>query len=118
MKKITFLGIGFATFLGVLTFNAKQKVIALEEQLMQINQKILALQESKHILQAEWSYLMEPSRLQKLAERHAKVMPGRGSAQLVSLEDVVDIKHIPYDENAMVRLASVVEKLIDEKTLR
>lgn len=115
MKKITSLCIMIATFMGIVTFSAKQKVAALEEHLTRLNQKVWNYKESKHILMAEWSYLNEPARLQRLAERHLPIDAGRGSSQLVSIDGILGSTQKPYDGDAMVRLASVLEGAVNEK---
>jgi hypothetical protein len=118
MKKMTTLCILIATIMGIVTFSAKQKVMVLEEHLAKLNQQILTYKESRHILAAEWSYLNEPARLQRLVERHLPINAGRGGNQLVSLEAVLGPTHTPYDGDAMVRLASALEGARGEKTVR
>ena len=50
-------------------------VIAMEGELAQRNRQILARQEAIHVLKAEWAYLNEPGRLQRLADRHLDLQP-------------------------------------------
>jgi hypothetical protein len=50
-------------------------VVALEEDLAQRNRQILDRQEAIHVLKAEWAYLNEPGRLQRLADRHLDLQP-------------------------------------------
>lgn len=118
MGRMTTLFIMVAAAMGVITFSAKQKVMVLEEHLAQMNQKILTLKESRHILMAEWSYLNEPSRLQRLVEKHLSINAGRGSTQLVSLDSLIGPAQPSYDSDAMVRLASALEEHVHEKTVR
>ncbi len=118
MKKMTTLCILIATILGIITFSAKQKVMILEDRLVAMNQKIRVLKESRHILQAEWSYLNEPSRLQRLAQRHLPIQSGKADLQLTSLENVVGPMTAPYDGDAMLRLASALEGATGEKAVR
>ena len=118
MGRMTTLFIMVAAAMGVITFSAKQKVMVLEEHLAQTNQKILTLKESRHILMAEWSYLNEPSRLQRLVEKHLPINSGRGSTQFVSLDSLMGHTQPAYDSDAMVRLASVLEEHVREKAIR
>ncbi len=118
MKKMTSLCILIATFMGIVTFSAKQKVAILEEHLTKLNHKILNYKESRHILMAEWSYLNEPARLQRLVERHLPIDAGRGSTHLASIEGILGSTTTPYDGDAMVRLAGMLEGAGNEKAAR
>jgi hypothetical protein len=118
MGKITTLCTFIAAIMGMITFSAKQKVMILEEHLAHIHAQMIALRESQHILAAEWSYLNEPSRLQRLAERHLHITAGRSSTQLASLTEITKIPtEAPYDGEAMVRLASALEETLNEKLI-
>ncbi len=57
---------------GVLLFQTKHKVIALEKEYQCLQKKIIDSQEATHILKAEWAYLTEPKRLQTLATKFLK----------------------------------------------
>ena len=118
MGKMTSIFILIAAAMGIITFSAKQKVMGLEEQLAQMNHQIIHLKESQHILTAEWSYLNEPSRLQRLVEKHSHINAGRGSTQLVSLDNIIGSSITTYDNDAMVRLASALEEHVHEKAIR
>jgi hypothetical protein len=67
------LWLGTAAAIGVALFYAKHRVQALDEQLAQVNQAILADQESIHVLKAEWAYLNQPDRLERLSRRYLKL---------------------------------------------
>jgi len=56
-------------------FDFKYKVQALEAQLVALDGEILRTQEATHVLQAEWSYLNEPRRLEELAHRFLPMAP-------------------------------------------
>lgn len=64
------LWLGTAAAIGVALFYAKYRVQTLDEQLAQTNQAILADQESIHVLKAEWAYLNQPDRLERLSRRY------------------------------------------------
>lgn len=71
---------------GVL-FQTSYRVQELETTLTRLNHEIVAEQEAMHVLQAEWSYLNEPARIEKLAAAHLPLkatVPG----QLVAIADV------------------------------
>src|SRR5690348_9452873 len=89
MQKITLLGFFVATILGGVTYTAKQKVMALEEELTSVNRRIASVQESRHLLRAEWGHLSNPVRLKRLAEKHLAMGPVKGW-QIVSNEEVAE----------------------------
>ncbi|HEX6093523.1 MAG TPA: hypothetical protein VFZ07_09240, partial [Dongiaceae bacterium] len=51
-------------------FQVSYRVAALEEELNKVNRQIVEERERLHALQADWSYLTNPSRLADLARRH------------------------------------------------
>ncbi len=59
-----------AAGVGVGLFLLKHEVQSLEDELVQANHAIRMTQESIHVLKAEWSFLNDPVRLHRLAERH------------------------------------------------
>lgn len=81
-----FISIGIAVAL----FQLKHKVNEQERELARVNNGIYKTQESMHILQAEWSYLNEPGRLQKLAQTHLKLLPS-DAVQLVKYENINEL---------------------------
>ena len=58
------IGLGFGLFR--LTY----EVQTLEGELSRLNRAITAEREATHVLQAEWSYLNEPTRLEALSKKH------------------------------------------------
>ena len=73
-NKITYFGICASVIVGVILFKVKYEVISLESALDKVQNEILRTEESIHLLKAEWAYLNEPSRIQKLASQHLKMM--------------------------------------------
>jgi cell division protein FtsL len=66
-------------------FQVKYEVMQLEEQLGKVNRQIVESREAIHVLNAEWSFLTQPTRLAELAKRHLDLAP-IGTAQLGRLE--------------------------------
>jgi cell division protein FtsL len=56
-------------------FHVKYQVMALEEELTRLNAATLREQNQIHVLEAEWSYLNRPSRLEELADRYLDLKP-------------------------------------------
>ena len=109
MRKITFLGFFVATILGGVTYTAKQKVMILEEELAFVNQRIASIQESRHLLRAEWGHLSNPVRLKRLAEKHLAMGPVKGW-QIVSHEEVGERLNMNPALETGLHLAKAVEK--------
>lgn len=75
MRRSTILWFLIATCLGVALFLVKHEVQRREEQLAALHRQILASQEAIHVMQAEWSYLNRPDRLEALVRRHLDLVP-------------------------------------------
>lgn len=75
MRRSTILWFLIATCLGVALFLIKHEVQTREEQLAELHRDILANQEALHVLEAEWSYLNRPDRLESLVRRHLDLVP-------------------------------------------
>jgi cell division protein FtsL len=82
--------LGFALLLGVVLFQVKYRVSALEVEYATLQRSIHDGQESVKILQAEWSYLSEPQRLQKLSEKFLSLKPMQ-SRQVADLSEVMRV---------------------------
>lgn len=75
MRRSTILWFLIATCLGVALFMVKHEVQRREERLAELHRQILASQEAIHVLEAEWSYLNRPERLEALVRRHLSLVP-------------------------------------------
>lgn len=56
-------------------YQVKYEVQHLEEELSSVRQDIREDRNALHVLEAEWSYLNRPERLQRLAETHLEMQP-------------------------------------------
>ena len=90
MKLVTLVFVAFSILLGVILFQVKYRVASLESQLQAIERKIIENQETIKIFQAEWSYLTQPERLQKLTSQFLSLKPLLHS-QVVNMSDVVRV---------------------------
>ncbi|MFO1189122.1 MAG: hypothetical protein U1E97_05935 [Alphaproteobacteria bacterium] len=89
IRRATVLSFALALGAGTALFVVKHEVQKLEEDLGRITRATLADQEAVHVLKAEWSYLNEPSRLQRLAEKHLDLKP-------VTAQRLVDLDSLPW----------------------
>lgn len=91
MKLTAFIVISFfAIILGVVLFQVKYRVAALEVELARTHQLIHDGQEAIKVLNAEWSYLTEPRRLQNLSDKFL-ALKSMQPAQMVSLAEVLRV---------------------------
>lgn len=75
MRRSTILWFLAATCVGVALFLLKYEVQNREERLAALHRQILADQEAIHVLEAEWSYLNRPDRLEAMVRRHLDMVP-------------------------------------------
>ena len=70
MIKIATIAVWFTLAAGAVAamFHITFEVEKLESRLHQVNREIVREQEAIHVLQAEWSYLNRPSRLETLSQ--------------------------------------------------
>jgi len=71
----TFIWLAVLTLIGVGLYQVELGVLAKEAELKQINRQIDANREAMHVLDAEWSYLNDPTRLADLARRYTDLTP-------------------------------------------
>jgi hypothetical protein len=71
----------------VVLFALEFQVRKLEDELAGLDRSIVAESQAIHVLKAEWSYLNDPWRLRRLAERFLELTPVRPE-QLSSLADL------------------------------
>ena len=69
MQRSTLFLAFLALVVGFALFKVKYKVVDIEQQLAQAKSLIQQEQENIHMLQAEWSHLNDPKRLQTLAKQ-------------------------------------------------
>jgi len=85
--RLTTIWLSLATAAAVSLFALKFEVLSLEAELEALNDRIVADLEAIRVLQAEWSYLNQPAKLQQRADRHLDL--GRLHAnQVLSLDQL------------------------------
>jgi hypothetical protein len=73
-----------ASSVGYAVYHLKYEVARKERVLTQLNRQILVDQESMQVLQAEWSFLNQPHRIEEKARTHLSLEP-LGVKQIIKL---------------------------------
>jgi hypothetical protein len=79
MRKSTLLWLLLAAFCGTALYHTSQRVHDRRQQLAVLEREAAREEESVRVLQAEWSYLNQPARLEKLARQYLRLAPLRGA---------------------------------------
>ena len=85
--RLTMIWLCLATAAAVSLFALKFEVLSLEGELDALNDRIVADLEAIRVLQAEWSYLNQPAKLQRRADRHLQLGRLR-AAQVLRLDQL------------------------------
>jgi hypothetical protein len=75
IRLATFVWLALLTLIGVGLYQVELGVLAKESELKQINRQIDANRDATHVLEAEWSYLNDPTRLADLTRRYTDLAP-------------------------------------------
>lgn len=73
---------------GYTLFHITFEVEALESELTRLNRQIVKEQEAVHVLEAEWSYLNRPERIEKLSETLLPMLGQVNPSQVLRLEEL------------------------------
>ena len=73
---------------GYTLFHITFEVEALEAELTRLNRQIVKEQEAVHVLEAEWSYLNRPERIETLSETLLPMLGQVNPSQVLRLEDL------------------------------
>ena len=87
IRRTMILSIGLALAAGAGVFHLKHEVMLLEQQLNHVNRATLEDQEAIHVLQAEWTYLNEPRRLEALTHKYLELAP-LPAAHVITIDDL------------------------------
>ncbi|MEM7652430.1 MAG: hypothetical protein AAF220_04540 [Pseudomonadota bacterium] len=88
INKSTVLWLSVMVIAGFGLLQLKYRVHALEDELAAVNRSIEEHQETAQVLRAEWSYLNEPSRIERLSREHLGLQP-------VSTDQIGTIQQVP-----------------------
>jgi len=87
IRTTTMMSLLLGAVLTVVLFSLENQVRGLEGELAALDRSIVADSQAIHVLEAEWSYLNDPWRLRRLAERFLELTPVR-PAQLGTLAEL------------------------------
>lgn len=90
MRKSTLLWLTLAAAASTILFHTSQKVTDGRSQLAQIIADTRQEEESLRVLQAEWSYLNQPERLEKLAAQYLPALAAQKGRQFMQLAELKD----------------------------
>lgn len=92
MRKSTIFWFALAGICGTVLFHTSQQVTDGRSALNRLDREILREEESIRVLKAEWSYLNQPERLEKLAAQYLELVPltGRQFARTGDITERVD----------------------------
>ncbi|MEZ0223228.1 MAG: hypothetical protein ACAH83_01640 [Alphaproteobacteria bacterium] len=96
MRRMTILWLALAAICSAVLFHTSQQVTDGRSKLNALNADVRKEDESIRVLQAEWSYLNQPDRLEKLSKQYLELAPLKGR-QFTKLEDTAD-RPIPVAE--------------------
>ncbi len=92
MRKATLFWLGMAALCGTILFHTSQEASDARQRLRVVERDMLREEESLRVLHAEWSYLNQPERLEKLAREHLQLQPlqGRQFARVADINERID----------------------------
>lgn len=101
MRKATIFWLGMAVVCGTVLFHTSQEASDGRQRLRGLEREMLREEESLRVLRAEWSYLNQPERLEKLARQYLNLEPlqGRQFARVVDINERMD-------DDAVARVAA------------
>lgn len=95
MNRMAVLWLVLAVAAGALLFKTSQQVTDGRQHLANITADIRREEDSLRVLQAEWSYLNQPDRLEKLSAQYLKLTPMKGKQ--FATADSLPLRPVPED---------------------
>lgn len=85
IRKSVIFWVGLTSAASAVLYQTSYRVQGMEEKLAGVHRSILAEQDAIQVLKAEWSFLNEPARLEKLARHHLPLQSTAGE-QVTALD--------------------------------
>ncbi|WP_336080295.1 cell division protein FtsL [Thalassospira sp. CH_XMU1448-2] len=89
-RAVTIIGLFLTILIGAGTYWVSHEVERLEKHYAEIQSDILAEQESIHVLEAEWSYLNNPERIERLSREYLSLDQIQ-VLQMASIDDLPEV---------------------------
>ena len=110
MNKMACLWFCLSILIGAVLFQTTQRVSDHRQKLFVITQNLQDEEETLRVLQAEWSYLNQPDRLEKLSRAYLKLSPMKGQ-QFARTGNIpmrpAPVEPVPDDAAALLAAAQV-----------
>lgn len=99
--KTTVIWLVLAAVASVVLFHTSYRVQELDLQLAQLNREIIREQEAIQVLKAEWSYLNDPVRIERLAGAYTPLAPS-GPRQIIAAVEQIPFRTPELEGPALV----------------
>ena len=109
MRPTSMIWLGVIVLTGVAVFSVKHEVSLLEEQLHKTRKATAQDRDAIHVLNAEWSFLNQPTRLADLSRRHLPQLQPIATAQFGDAARLDALPWKPGDPNAPAPAPVVAE---------
>ena len=107
LNKSVVLSLIFLVFAGFCVSRMKYEVAFLKNKLKEINTQLDRCQDDMKIYNAEWSYLNEPKRLQRLATKYLPNLRPTENRQIINFETLI---RSDFDKEISKNITSLVER--------
>lgn len=114
MNRMAVLWLVLAVVAGALLFKTSQQVTDGRQHLANITADIRREEDSLRVLQAEWSYLNQPDRLEKLSAQYLKLSPMKGKQ--FAKADSLPLRPVP-ETPAPAETAELVAAITTESVI-
>jgi hypothetical protein len=115
MYKSSALWFGLFVVCCILLFQTSQRVTDGRQKLSVLQRDLMDEEETLRVLQAEWSYLNQPERLEKLSREYLKLAPMKG--QQFAKADSLPLRAVPEDPATQVALTATQETPLTATTV-
>ncbi len=115
MYKSSALWFGLFVVCCILLFQTSQRVTDGRQKLSVLQRDLVDEEETLRVLQAEWSYLNQPERLEKLSREYLKLAPMKG--QQFAKADSLPLRVAPEEPVTQVALTTAQETSLTATTV-
>ena len=91
---------------GATLMQISYQVDAKERELSKLTHELIAHEDSIRVLKAEWAYLTQPQRLEKLAANHLALAPTQVAQLQGELPAVQLAIHTPLSSEGLIKVAA------------